>query len=138
MNALEIRENRKRLGLTQKELAKKIGVSLKTISNYEKGEVIPESKKALLHKVLTTIEAGQVEEPASNYQKLKNYDELAEKNLEKIREIEKIIELARINNNNSLINHYNDIIKLLKTQNDLILSAKESHKTELDILDTLE
>ena len=45
MNALEIKEKRKKLGLTQDELAKKLGVSLKTISNYEKGEVIPESKK---------------------------------------------------------------------------------------------
>ena len=40
MNNLEIKKKRKELGFTQEELAKKLGVSLKTISNYEKGEVI--------------------------------------------------------------------------------------------------
>jgi len=48
----QIRERRKELNLTQDELAKKIGVSKRTIINYEKGEVIPETKAEILHNVL--------------------------------------------------------------------------------------
>lgn len=65
MNAEEIKKRRKILKLTQTDLAKKLGVSLKTIQNYESGEVIPDSKNALLHAVLyatsNTDEAIQIE-----------------------------------------------------------------------------
>jgi len=62
MNALELKENRKKRGLTQQQLADLIGVSLKTIANYEKGEVIPASKTAILHKVLSSEEVKEPEE----------------------------------------------------------------------------
>ena len=52
MDGLEIKKNRKRLGLTQEKLAKMIGVSTKTIVNYEGGGVIPESKKDILTIIL--------------------------------------------------------------------------------------
>lgn len=55
MNAEEIKEKRKKLGLTQDDLAKKIGTTKRTIINYEKGEVIPDSKKEILHSVLNDI-----------------------------------------------------------------------------------
>ncbi len=53
MNALEIKKRRKELGLTQAGLAKKLGVSLKTVGNYEKGGEIPETKQALLLEILS-------------------------------------------------------------------------------------
>lgn len=62
MNAERVKELRALLGLTQKELAEKIGVSLKTITNYETGGVIPDSKQQLLLSLkkeaskITTIE----------------------------------------------------------------------------------
>ena len=43
MDALEIKQHRERLGLTQKELADLIGASRETIINYEKGKPIPKS-----------------------------------------------------------------------------------------------
>ena len=52
MDGLEIKKHRKRLGLTQEKLAKMIGVSTKTIVNYEGGGVIPESKKDILSVIL--------------------------------------------------------------------------------------
>ena len=52
MNALQIKEKRKKLGLTQLELAELIGVSKNTVLNYEKGSVIPESKITILNKIL--------------------------------------------------------------------------------------
>jgi len=57
MNGLEIKKNRKKLGLTQLELAKLIGVSKNTVLNYEKGSVIPESKIAILDKILNDSDA---------------------------------------------------------------------------------
>jgi DNA-binding XRE family transcriptional regulator len=51
MNALDIKENRKRLKLTQEQLGAMLGVSKRTVINYENGEVIPETKSELLHKI---------------------------------------------------------------------------------------
>jgi len=48
MNRLDIRKIRKAMGLTQTELAERLGVHYKTIQNWEKGGVIPESKMVLL------------------------------------------------------------------------------------------
>jgi transcriptional regulator with XRE-family HTH domain len=67
MNALEIKQKRKELGLKQEDLAKKLGVSVKTISNYENGEVIPESKKELLHSILSKKEENVLNEPNAIY-----------------------------------------------------------------------
>lgn len=67
MDALEIKQRREQLGLTQKELAELIGASRETIINYEKGKPIPKSKSEILHKVLEpesvyyrTVNNGQV------------------------------------------------------------------------------
>lgn len=48
MSTLDFKKIRKSLNLTQNELAAKLGVHYKTIQNWEKGGVIPESKKILL------------------------------------------------------------------------------------------
>lgn len=48
MSDLDIKKIRKTLKLTQGELAEKLGVHYKTIQNWEKGGVIPESKKILI------------------------------------------------------------------------------------------
>jgi len=56
MKALWIKEKRKTLGITQEQLAKLIGVSKRTIINYEKGEKIPDTKSEILHKVLSLEE----------------------------------------------------------------------------------
>lgn len=47
MNGKELKELREKYSLTQKELADKIGITRKTINNYENGGEIPESKKTL-------------------------------------------------------------------------------------------
>lgn len=52
MDAVEIKQKREQLGLTQKELADMIGASRETIINYEKGKPIPKSKLDILNKVL--------------------------------------------------------------------------------------
>lgn len=52
MEANEIKKARKKLGLSQGELAKKIGVSKNTVYNYENGKKIPESKITILRSIL--------------------------------------------------------------------------------------
>lgn len=53
MDAQEIKRLRESLGLTQADLAKRIGVSLKTITNYETGGGIPASKQEILRLALS-------------------------------------------------------------------------------------
>jgi len=52
ITAEDIRLLRSLLGISQKELAEKIGVSIRTISNYEIGGVIPANKQKLLSNML--------------------------------------------------------------------------------------
>lgn len=55
MNSIELKEKRLKLGLTQEELAEKLGVSARTIINYEQGGVIPKSKNALFQAVFNSL-----------------------------------------------------------------------------------
>lgn len=45
MNDLDVMEIRERSGLTQEELAERMGVSSRTVQNWEAGGVIPGTKK---------------------------------------------------------------------------------------------
>ena len=68
MTGEDIRNQREKLGLTQVELAKRIGVALRTINNYESGGNIPASKFEILRIALSEDyvrpdEATAVENP---------------------------------------------------------------------------
>lgn len=52
----EIREQRKRLGMTQEELAKRLGVSTRTVQNWEQGGVVPATSKDAVMRVLGGVE----------------------------------------------------------------------------------
>ena len=54
-SAEDIKSIRGALGITQLELANRLGVSLKTITNYETGGVIPLSKQKLIAELDKTI-----------------------------------------------------------------------------------
>jgi predicted transcriptional regulator len=55
MTSEEAKTLRSLLGLTQQELAEKIGVSFRTIQNYEAGGVIPPAKQKLLSGMLSEV-----------------------------------------------------------------------------------
>lgn len=65
MDGEDVRGLRKLLDLTQKELADKIGVSINTIQNYEKGGVIPASRQQMLitleELAISNIEVDKIE-----------------------------------------------------------------------------
>ena len=52
IKGLDLINYRKDNRISQSELAKKVGVSLRTIQNYEKGSKIPQSKYEILHNIL--------------------------------------------------------------------------------------
>lgn len=54
MNDIDIKALRKQLGLTQGELAKRLGVHARTVQNWESGTLIPESKRKLLRLFTST------------------------------------------------------------------------------------
>ena len=70
MNDKEVKAIRSKLGLTQVEFAKKLGVDTKTVQNWESGKRIPSSKHGILRSLLLEPQqyAGgfeEVDEPAT-------------------------------------------------------------------------
>lgn len=50
----EIREARERVGITQADLAKRVGVDVKTVNNWETGKTSPRGKLGRVRKVLAS------------------------------------------------------------------------------------
>jgi transcriptional regulator with XRE-family HTH domain len=55
MNEKKLKDFRTKNNISQEKLAEMLGVSLRTIQNYERGGVIPKSKYAILRKTLTNV-----------------------------------------------------------------------------------
>jgi len=75
INALTIKNYRKKHNLTQEDLAEIIGVSFRTVQNYEAGGNIPKSKHAILRKILYCKKEESQDafnEENDNYQKTTN------------------------------------------------------------------
>lgn len=130
MNDLNIKELRKEKGFSQTELAKKIGVSRQTIINYEKGEVIPESKKEILYNILQNKTIDFVNENAEHYTKPPSG--YTKKILEIEEEIKVRMETIKIlKDKKQDHSHQLKIIELLKTQISIIKEAEYNHKNDL-------
>jgi transcriptional regulator with XRE-family HTH domain len=125
MNSLELRENRKKMGLTQEELAKRAGVARKTIINYEKGEVIPESKRELFNIIFNVNNSDLTSKIYSEPEEKNDYEKKIQGLEERITEIKEIIKL--INDENAIdTKHYNEMIKLLIIQIGIIRKAMKN------------
>lgn len=59
MSEINIKELRKKLGVSQEKLAELLGVHHRTIQNYETGGVVPKAKYALLCKLMEKADAQQ-------------------------------------------------------------------------------
>lgn len=64
MSEFDIKGLRKEIGLTQKELAEKMGITVRSVQMWEAGGTIPESKKKLLESMLR--EKGEIISSFSN------------------------------------------------------------------------
>ena len=51
MTGAEIKAARERAQLTQQQLAAKVGVGLRTVSNWERGETVPKNRMAALEEL---------------------------------------------------------------------------------------
>ena len=51
MNEMETREIREKFGLSQERFAKLLGVTTRTVQNWEAGGTIPQTKQAILHEM---------------------------------------------------------------------------------------
>jgi transcriptional regulator with XRE-family HTH domain len=54
---IEIREQRKRLGLTQEDFAKRLGVSTRTIQNWEQDGSIPATSMRSIERLFESVES---------------------------------------------------------------------------------
>jgi transcriptional regulator with XRE-family HTH domain len=127
MNAKEIKEKRKKLGITQKKLAELLGVSFQTVNGYENGKEIPTTKHQILDKILNSELTAMVEEPVLKYQKLTDFDKKIYQIEEEISERNKIIDISK---SKEIVNHQKKIIELLKIQIQIILEAEENMNTD--------
>lgn len=121
MNELNIKELRKERGYSQAELAKKLGVSRQTIVNYEKGEVIPESKKELMYNILQIYPLDEVSENVEYYTKISGYEKKILEKEEEIAARNETIKLLKSKKED--ISHQLKIIEILKTQIAIIKEA---------------
>lgn len=118
MNAKDIKEKRKILGFTQKQLAELIGVSFQTINGYENGKEIPTTKYQILDTVLNP-KNNILNEPAENYINVSS-NEISEI-LEEITQRKKIITLSKDFKQKQF---QQKIVDLLEVQIDLIKNEK--------------
>jgi transcriptional regulator with XRE-family HTH domain len=133
MNGLEIKERRKNLGLTQKQLAELIGVSTQTINGYENGKEIPVTKHQILDTVLQSVHSNISNNKKSNIinsvvasnSNLSGYDKKIRELNERIFEHYEIIKLLSPKTEEA--KHHEEIIRLLKIQIGIIETAKENH-----------
>jgi DNA-binding XRE family transcriptional regulator len=127
MKAIDIKEIRKKFGWRQDELAEKIGVSRKTVTNYETGGVIPESKKVLLLSLLSNT----VLETASEFiprAPMDSFDRKIREVKEKINSRNEIIQL--LNGKVDEIKHHQEMIDLYYTQIEIITAAQKDFNLE--------
>jgi DNA-binding XRE family transcriptional regulator len=130
MKDLNIKELRKEKGFSQTDLAKKIGVSRQTIVNYEKGDVIPETKKELLYNILQNSPVHFVNEEGEEYiPNMKGYVQKIAEIDEEIRIRTETIQILTATEQD--YSHEQKMIELLKKQKNLIKSAEFNHKNNL-------
>lgn len=124
MKEIDLKEYRKILKLTQAALAKKIGVSRKTVNNYEKTGVIPETKRELL---LSLMPDNTLNEATAVYEIITGPEEKINQVKDEIQTREKIISSSTDEN---LIKHHQEMVKLLKIQIQEIEKAKKNIQLE--------
>lgn len=64
---LNIKEERNKLKMTQQEFADLLGVTRKTIVNYESGSNIPDTKEKIFIRILSNYTHIQLNEPLADY-----------------------------------------------------------------------
>ena len=64
MNDFDLKKIRKKINISQEKLAKELGVTLKTVQNWESGGNIPNSKKDFIRNITQSLSAANVQPSA--------------------------------------------------------------------------
>lgn len=121
MNNLDIKKIRTMLGLTQKQLAETVGVSVNTIQNWESGGKIPKSK----HPILQSLTA----KPHIVYggQHVQNGDAInGDKIVQEVADVKETVEEA--------VQEEVNIKKVVACEANRLLSLLEAKQRSLDTL----
>jgi transcriptional regulator with XRE-family HTH domain len=136
MKAIEIKEKRLLLGFTQKELAKRVGVSTQTINGYENGKEIPSTKYQILDTVLNGDKSNVLKKQISTYDK--NYTENDIKILQLEERINEHTEISLLLKDDPInLKHQLEMIYLLKTQLDIRKKTNKEIAVDLKIEENL-
>lgn len=123
-NLANIKELRKKAGLTQSALAKAVGVDIKTIQNWEAGRPVPKTKYEILRNVLcptqsigdvkgSTVVGANVSGSGNN---ISNSDAIAlSKAIDEISEMRKIVQ-EQVKNNQEQFDRFMAIIEKLTSK----------------------
>jgi DNA-binding XRE family transcriptional regulator len=120
----DIKELRKKAGLTQSALAKTVGVDIKTIQNWEAGRPVPKTKYEILRNVLcpshsigdadgSTVVGANVSGSGNN---ISNNDAIAlSKAIDEISEMRKIVQ-EQVKNNQEQFDRFMAVIEKLTSR----------------------
>lgn len=126
MNGEEIKKNRKELGITQKELALRVGVSTQTINGYENGKEIPSTKHQILDKILNQKSSLYEDtKTETEYENISVFDKKLEETKNTIEELK--INLSFLPENHPDRKFIKTTIKIYEDRIKFINIAKENH-----------
>lgn len=115
MNTISVKDIRKKLGISQIELAKKLGVHPRTIQNWEAGGEIPQTKYAILCELIPKEQqyyGGEVDQSNVNGD--------------------------NIQGNHVTVNKYvEELMERLKSRDEALMKAQEQMDRLLAIIDNL-
>lgn len=141
MTPSEIRILREKLNLTQEELAERIGVSLRTIQNYEAGGIIPKAKVSLFEKLtrnLNNINNQNIIDSSINGHIINIGENVDFKKIIKAKEIEITRQHTSHQAAQRLINDLNSKIetleRLLESKNELIDSLNKTIGSKEEVI----
>lgn len=119
MNGIELKEKRKKLNLTQTELADKVGVAMRTVQNWEK-EVnkIPKSTELLIDDLIRSTEISYLNTPAKAEEPSTRYGNEEKISIESPSRKENDNDPGIVSRLVKMLDDANQEIKLLRQEND--------------------
>lgn len=85
MDGRQIRAARERMGWTQADLAAAVGVGMRTVGNWERGDTVPKNRMAKLEHLFGHTPGSERPDPLRGYSELALLSELSRRAVERER-----------------------------------------------------
>ena len=85
MDGRQIRAARERMGWTQADLAAAVGVGMRTVGNWERGDTVPKNRMAKLQHLFGIPTSEDLPDPLRGYSELALLSELSRRAIERER-----------------------------------------------------